>query len=313
MSQSNCELIRIPIKQINYENSINFDFVKSLGLSDLYLNNNEGLNSIPITVILDKNRNYQLIDGYEIFHALVRSGKEWIIAVCISEELVKNDNWKYELGLRNSKLNICTLGAEDFQTFFEYVQKKFQKLSNINIDKLVTAFANDKKRIYWSNLDSLVEARAGITKTKIQLLDQYLYASPDLSTLKPIRAIDINISTEADIFNQIERLKIEPQAIKLRKIDTLSTARTIVANKDRIYWSCGKHLIQAKVGITPSIWSLIESAFSFNPSPTPIPNTSKFLLNHLTVKQLREEAKARDIEIKGLSRSEIVENLSNKL
>ena len=53
-----------------------------------------------------------------------------------------------------------------------------------------------------------------------------------------------------------------------------------------------------------------EPGFSFHPEPTPIPNTSKFLLNQLTVKELYEEAKNRNIEAKGLLKRDLVEILS---
>ena len=313
MSKSNCELIRIPIKQINYQNSREFDFVKALELAEFYQKDIECLNSIPITVILDKDRNYKLIKGHEICDALIKSGKEWVIALCLSEESVQNNTWKYELGIVTSKLNICKIEEEDFQKVFEYIKSNLKKLSMINIDKLVESFANDNTRIFWSSLDYLIEAKAGITKLNIHLLEKYFYASPDLSQLNPIISIDINHATEEDIHNQIERLKVEPQSLQLWKIDSLLTSRLIVGNKDRIYWSSGKDLINAKVGITPSIWLLIEAGFSFMTEPTPIPNTSKFLLNQLTIQQLREEAKVRDIDLNGLrKKANIIEVLSNK-
>ena len=310
MSQLNCELIRIPIKQINYETNYPINFIKSLSLSELYLKSKEALNSMPITVILDRNKNYQIIKGHEIFHALLKSGKEWVIALCLSEELVQNDNWKYEIGLANSKLNICTLSSEDFEGLFKYLQSSIKKLKFINVDKIVNSFANDQKRIFWSNLDMLVELRAGITKLKISLLEDYIYASPDLSKLQIIRSIDINRSSEEDIFNQIERLKIEPRSAKLINVDSLVTARRIVGNENRIYWSSGNDLIKAKVGISSSIWPLVQVGFSFLPERPPIPNNSKYLLNQLTVKQLREEAKSRSIESKGLLKAGLVEILS---
>ena len=313
MSQLNCELIRIPIKQISYLPSTDFNFIKSLKLSKLYCENSEVLNSIPIIVILDKHRNYQLIKGHEIFHALRISKKDWVVALCLSEELVQNDNWKYEMELVGSKINICILKPEDFKHIFKYICSNNKKLEDINIDKLVKAFAHDKTRMFWSNLDILIEAKAGITKSKISLLNKYIYASPDLSKLKPINPIDINHSREKDIFNQIERLKIEPQSAKLWQVDSLVTARLIVGNENRIYWSSGNHLIKAKVGISSSVWSLIKPGFSFHPEATPVPNTSKFLLSQLTVQQLRKEAQSRNIETTRLLKGDLIEALSKKI
>ena len=311
MRESNCELIRIPINQINYDTSGSVDFLKSLGLGNLYLKSPETLNSIPITVILDKQRNYQLINGHEIFHGLIKAGKEWVIALCLSELSDRDDNWKYELGVLTSKLNICTLDSEDFQSLFESIKSNVTNFSKINVDKLVKSFANDDTRIFWQNLDALVEVKAGINKSKLSLLKDYIYASPDLSKLKPILSMEINRSTEKDIFNQIERLKIEPECLKLRKIDSSLTASLIVANEDRIYWSSGKHLVNAKVGISSSMWPLIECGFTFRPESKPIPNTSKFLLNQLSIKELREEAKNRNIVTKGIrKKSEFIKLLS---
>tara|TARA_Y100001968_G_scaffold183133_1_gene167753 strand:- start:23325 stop:24266 length:942 start_codon:yes stop_codon:yes gene_type:complete len=312
MSQSNCELLRIPIKQINFDSSENFNTIKSLNLYYLYSEDNEYLNAIPITVVLDKNRNYQLVKGYETFNALIKAGKEWAIALCISEEAKSNHNWKYELGLENSKLNICTIGSKEFKEAFEYIHSNDKNFSNINVKKLVKAFSNDKARIFWSNLDILLESRSGITKSKSLLLEKYFYASPDFSQLSPISSIDINHATEDEIYSQIERMKIEPKAVKLRKIDSLLIARAIASNEDRIYWSSGQHLIKARLGITPSIWPLIEKGFCFIPEQTPFPNTSKFLLSQLNIDQLREEAKSRNINITGSQKNNFIEALSQK-
>ena len=82
--------------------------------------------------------------------------------------------------------------------------------------------------------------------------------------------------------------------------------------EDRIYWSLSKHLFRAKTGITKPLWPLVETGFFFEPAPSPVPNTSKFLLNQLAITKLRNEAKARNLDPTGLKRGELVELLSSR-
>ncbi len=309
MSQSSIDLIRIPVKDIFTENDPDIDVIKVLGLSKKYLESKDSLNFVPMTVVAERGGNYRLIQGHDIFHALVQAGKEWAIALRIKEDTGSSDQWRYELDLSTTQLNICNLDANEFERALDYFQTTIKKFAKLKVDKLVSDFANDPTRKYWSTLEILVEAKCGITKGNLPLLEKYLYASPDLSDLKPITPININRSSEEDILDQLQRLKIEPNAVKLRKLDSVATARAIVADDDRIYWSLSKHLVKAKTGITAALWVLIKDGFFFEPAPTPVPNRSKFLLNQLTSPKLKIEAKSRNLDPTGLLKPELVELL----
>ena len=133
MNQTSLDLVRIPTKDIFIEDDLDIDVIKTLGLSSQYLENKELLNSVPITVISESAGNYRLINGHEIFHALIKAGKEWAIALRISEGTSPDDPWKYELGLSSPQLNICKLDAEGFESAFEYLQTNIKKLSKISL------------------------------------------------------------------------------------------------------------------------------------------------------------------------------------
>ncbi len=112
-----------------------------------------------------------------------------------------------------------------------------------------------------------------------------------------------------DILDQLQRLKIEPNAVKFRKLNSVATARAIVADDDQIYWSLSKHLVKAKTGITAALWVLIKDGFFFEPAPTPVPNRSKFLLNQLTSPKFEIEAKSRNLGPTGLDKPALVKLL----
>ena len=124
--------------------------------------------------------------------------------------------------------------------------------------------------------------------------------------------LTINHASEDDILEQLQRLKIEPNAGKLRKLDSIATARAIVADDDRVYWSLSNHLVKAKTGISTALWVLVKDGFIFEPAPTPMPNRSKFLLNQLTPAKLRIEAKSRNLDPTGLLKNDLVELLSSQ-
>ena len=89
-----------------------------------YLENKESLNSVPVIVIPERGGNYRLIQGHEMFQALVQAGKEWVIALRIKEEGGSSDQWKYELGISAPKLNICSLDANEFERNYILQEKK---------------------------------------------------------------------------------------------------------------------------------------------------------------------------------------------
>ena len=311
MTHNSLDLIRIPLKDVFTEKDPEVDLVKVIGLSSRYKEDDNGLNIIPITVVAERGGNYRLIKGHEIFYSLLQAGKEWALALRIPDDLSIINQCHSELNLSAMQLNICDLNSKQFESVLEYLQRGNKKLAKINLEKLVKEFANDPTRSFWSDLNILTEAKCGITKTNLPLISTFLYASPDLSKLEPISRIEINRSSEEDIVNQLQRLKIEPGTEKLRKIDSISTARAIIAEKDRIYWSSGKHLTKARTGISPMLWPLIEPGFYFDPIPTPVPNNSRFLLSQLNVRELREEAKQRNLESKGLLKSALIDLLAD--
>ena len=109
MNQSSIDLIRIPIKDIYTDNDPDVDVIKVLGLAQKYLESKESLNSIPITVIQERGSNYRLIQGHEMFHALVQAGKDWVIALRIKEDTGSDERWKYELDLSTIQLNLSLI------------------------------------------------------------------------------------------------------------------------------------------------------------------------------------------------------------
>ena len=51
--------------------------------------------------------------------------------------------------------------------------------------------------------------------------------------------------------------------------------------------------------------------FHFNPAPPPVPNTVRFLLQQMTVRALRHEAKERGLAHKGMRKPDLVRLLSS--
>ena len=72
------------------------------------------------------------------------------------------------------------------------------------VAKLVAEYRNDPNRKFWSSLEILTEFKCGITKSKIPLLSEYFFTTPDLSLLKPIIPVIISNASEEELFNQIK-------------------------------------------------------------------------------------------------------------
>ena len=153
MNQSSIDLIRIPIKDIFTDNDPDVDVIKVLGLAQKYIERKETLNSVPITVVQERGSNYRLIQGHEIFHALVQAGKEWAIALRIKEVTGSVDQWEYELDQSTVQLNICSLDANEFERIMDYFQTTIKSFSKLKVNKrrgsmLVTALEDMLNQLF---------------------------------------------------------------------------------------------------------------------------------------------------------------------
>lgn len=306
MPSQPADIVRIPIENILSNNDAKPSIVGVLSLADKYSAENETINLLPVTALAVNGGMYKILQGHNVYYSLKEAGAEWINVLRLRSENLDQPIWMYELGELESKLNISSLKNENIEIVFDWLQSNIKQLARINVEKLTSKLTTDPFRRFWSSLDVLLGFKCGLTKTSLKALAKFIETSPDLSGLEAIVPLQINTASAETIESQLLRLAIEPGKGKVSTLDALKTARKIISDEDRIYWEDGKDLKKAKVGITASVWSLMEDAFIFSPAPAPVPNTSRFLLAKMRVTQLRKEAEARGIEAKGLKKGELI-------
>ncbi|KKZ10466.1 MAG: hypothetical protein TH68_10700 [Candidatus Synechococcus spongiarum 142] len=67
---------------------------------------------------------------------------------------------------------------------------------------------------------------------------------------------------------------------------------------------------EAQLTIPKATQTILSQGFYFTPALPPAPNTVPFLLQQMTVKELRWEADKRDLDHKGIKKSDLVHLLS---
>lgn len=309
MASASVELLRIPLRDIVAPCRDDLSRIKVFSLSERYTALSDPINTIPVLVDAQPDGKYKLIDGHEIYEALKQSQERlWIWAMRLTPAAQRDDCWAYEMGLRETRINISDISEDELNDILEYLSQNIPKLSKMCAGAIVERIGKDPMRCHWSSLDPLRVPNSGLTKASLEELSRYLEAIPQPpSALVPIC---INTASGDEIAKTLQRLCLEEEGARLRKLDLNAIGEAITAHPERAYWEEGKDLCRAIAGLTSSLQGLLSQGFLFTPQTPPVPNTVRFLLTKLTVKALREEASARGLPSKGLTKSQLVNALA---
>lgn len=304
------ELLRIPLRDVLCDGCDQLSEIRVLGLVERYGAIEEPINTIPVLVEADAQAEgkFRLIQGHEIYQALNRDGRLWIWAMRLTPAGKNAGCWSYETGLQQSKLNVSSLEPEALRSVLQHLRRTVPRLSKINVDVIVERCVSDQMRGYWSSLDSLQAPKSGLAKASLAELARYLEAIPQ--PLPPLVPICLNTASAEEIIRQLNRLSLEGKGASLRRLDVAAIGQSIAVHPDRPYWQDVKDAIRAIAGLTTSMQLLIAPAFLFVPQPAPTPNTVRFLLAKLAIKDLRAEATARGLVSKGFTKAELVDLLA---
>lgn len=300
------ELVRIPLADVKFNASANSSLLRVISLAQTYSKLNEPINTLPVIVVREAE-SYRLISGSEIYSALAECNAEWILALRLPPSPEHQAVWSHETGDQVDILNICQLSPELFEAVFSFLRTHVKSLSKIDVEKLAAVAGRDPLRRFWGSLDVLTGLKCGITKSSLVHLRKYLETRPEHRDA--ITAIDINNCPEDALAKQLDRLALEPDAIKLASLDRKAIARKIASDADRRYWSDYKDLAKAKHGLVAAMEPLIAKGFFFAPQPPPFPNTSRCLLGKLTLASLRADALSRGYQPKGLTKAQLIDLL----
>ena len=174
--------------------------------------------------------------------------------------------------------------------------------------ELIQALAEHPGRPYWSSwepLKTLAKARkVSITKRHVDCLGNYFCFDP-----QPLPSLCINTIPAEDLNRHLHVLPLETGGA-----DQLF--HRLSGSPSRRYWRDSKDMAkalrdEAQFTIPKARQTILAKGFHFTPAPPPVPNTVPFLLQQMTVKELRWEADERGLAHKGMKKADLVRLLSS--
>ena len=309
----------IPVNQLSSDND-SYLILQILSLTQKYRKNPRKMNAIPIPVIditppappiptVAIKRCYKILANHHIFFARQRAQCPSALCLQLNHPEQHMDVLKTELQIQPAKLNIAAMNQEELQQAFAYLIKKEKVVAKLlNHREMVRALAEHPGRPYWSSwepLKTLAKARkVSITKRHTDCLDNYFCFDP-----QPLPSLCINTIPAEDLSRHLHILSLETGSV-----DQLS--QWLSDSPSRLYWRDSKDMAkalrdEAQFTIPKARQTILAKGFHFTPAPPPVPNTVPFLLQQMTVKELRWEADERGLVHKGMKKADLVRLLSS--
>jgi hypothetical protein len=203
------------------------------------------------------------------------------------------------------KVNICKADRETILATLLHCRKQLGVTFDIAI--ATERISKASGRLGWKNLQPVAKLQCGLSAAKIKVLEEFFEAIPEKIEIKP--AI-LNFASENEILEALEAASTLPET-KLSGVDIKTLAHSITNSPERQYWQDLKPLTKLKNGLTTARLAGLDPILRVKPAEPPTPNTVIYLLNLMSLTELKKEAKLRNISLpKKVSKSELVSLLS---
>ena len=174
--------------------------------------------------------------------------------------------------------------------------------------ELIQAVAEDPGRPYWSSwypIKALAKSRkVSMTPKQTACLDHYFFFDP-----QALPRLCINTASA-------EELGAHLPLLPLAKGFVGQLFHGLSSSPSRCYWRDVKDMTkvlraEAQLAIPRATQTVLAQGFHFTPEPLPSPNTVAFLLQGMSLTELRREAQERGLACKGMKKSDLVQLLSS--
>ena len=321
------QLLEIPMDQLSATcETLEFS-LQMLYLIQQYRANPETMNTILIPVKrihppahpsfrVPARRHYEVLGNYHIFFARKKAQCSLARCLCLNRPEEQYEIWQTELqSLSPGKPSITIMDQEELQQAFAYFTKKEKRqrvlTSLLSNRKFIQQLAKHPTRPYWSSWDPVkalaksLKPSLSITKKHTDHLENYFHVNP-----QPLPRLCINTAS-AEALNRHLHIFLMDAAKAAELSHQLSRSPS------RPYWRNAKDVAKALrteaqyiIAQGKQTKAMVDKGLQFTPAPPPVPNTVPFLLEAMTMAQLRHEAAARGLTHKGMKKKALVDLLS---
>ncbi len=300
------QLIQVSIEQVERPKDYEMPSFKVAALSEKLRQPNLR-NWIPILVQEPTPRQYRVIGNSHIFGAMAAAGQEYIWVAVVPNNSDVEEHIKLLSGQLPLKINICTA---DYEVILEGLlclrEKSGQAFAKLDVTLAAERISKASGRLAWKNFQPLTQLKCGFAPSKLKELKEIFEAIPQPIEIHPTI---LNIAIEDELLAALENATCLPET-NLASVNLRQLAHTITAQPDRIYWKDLKPLTKIKNGLSPAKLKGLDKVLYLRPSLPPVPNTVRYLLELMSISELKQQAKQRDIDLpKGIKKIELLDLL----
>lgn len=177
-------------------------------------------------------------------------------------------------------------------------------LGTTDIKQLAKAIAADSSRKYWGDLKALTKIKPGLKPQQLQGLDTIFILEP-----AEFQPVSLNTASEIQLLEALQAATALPE-VNLGTTDIKQLAKAIATDPERKYWQDLNALTKIKPSVSKGKLGGLEQAFNFTPEPAPEPNTVRYLLDLMSLTELKNEARKREVSIpKSTKKADLVDIL----
>lgn len=300
------QLIQVPIEQVKNIDEFIMPAFQIAALSEK-INQPDFRNWVPVLVKELEPRQYKVVGNPHIFAAMELAGQEYIWVAVVPNTVEVEEHIKLLLGQVPLKINICTADYEVIQEGLLYLRKKAGKIfSKLDVTLASECISKASGRIAWKDLQPLSQLKCGFTKSNVKDLKEIFDAIP--KTFE-VQKIILNQASENEIYGALENAACLADT-NLANVNLHHLAYTISQEADRIYWKNLKPLTKIQNGLSTAKLKNLDKVLLLEPKAPPVPNTVRYLLDLMSLAELKREAKQRNINVlKGIKKPQLVELL----
>lgn len=303
------QLIRVPIEQVELTEEYDIP-AYYVGVLAEKLKDAEVRNWVPVIVQEQALREFRVVENGHILDAMRAAGQEYVWVVVIPDDPHIEEQVSLLMGKSSLKVNLCTASYEAILSGLNHlIANPAHKLNSLPITLVTERILQDSSRFAWTSLQPLTKlGLKSITTAKLKVFAEVFEAKPEPIEIRPVI---LNTASASELLAALYAATTLPE-VKLGNVDLQQLAKVIAADPNRQYWTDLTPLTKLKAGITKAKLAGLDQVFQLNPAPAPEPNTVPYLLNLMTQKELKSEAKRRDIAVpKNANKTDLVELLSS--
>lgn len=256
------KLMHLPLNSIASEERISeSEFVVSAAAEAICQAG--GRNWIPVIVKETSDYKYQVVSNYFVYAVAQQAKLERVWCIVIKPEPQNIEQAKILAREATPKVNLATASRDTILAALRYlIAEPGSALKGLDVIKATNRIA-EADREKWSDFNSIINLKCGITKSKLDALTKVFYLSAPIPLApppKPPEVVSVKRASRDDIFSRINYLATN----KIGGFETIEpeTAADVIFTASKSKWKSLNPITKLECGIDTAKIKTLKTVFS---------------------------------------------------